>query len=514
MPVTSPNMNLTVPIAASTATGTGDTGPGYAINISNDLLTTIDQHDHSTGKGVQITPAGLNINSDLTINQNNLNQLRSARFVSQASGLVGVGDVASVYVQAGDLWYVNSNGTNVQLTTGSQVNVGALSNTILSRLSVATNWTIGSADTYILLSVDTSAQRTIILPSANSVSAGRWYIIADHTGSAGTNNITIKTQGTDTVEGTSSVLISVNYSAAIFASDGSSKWDLIVGLQGPQGVTGPQGPTGTIGATGPTGPQGAQGIQGVTGPQGPQGIQGPTGPISGVTGPTGPAGPQGPTGPAGGGPQGAQGSPGVTGPTGPIGATGIQGIQGPTGVQGVTGPTGPVGPQGSQGPQGSTGPTGPAGSPNVVDYFQAGVTGYTALSNTPSASTFLIKLNKPIYQSGNISQPTSAGTGAGWINISYPGLYEVNYKFTPTHFASSDYVQFYQTINATGAITQGTIIPQSIYQAGVQESVSNSYLVQLGSGVNIESWYHGAEGTNTNFILSATGTNFSIKRIG
>ena len=86
MPNTSPNMNLIVPIPSTGVTGTGDVGPGYAQNISNDLLTTIDTHDHSSGKGVQVTPAGLNINADLSFNNNNANQLRSTRFFSQPSG--------------------------------------------------------------------------------------------------------------------------------------------------------------------------------------------------------------------------------------------------------------------------------------------------------------------------------------------------------------------------------------------------------------------------------------------
>src|SRR5574337_725693 len=122
MSTTSPNMGLIVPTpATSGVTGSGDVGPDYAINISNDLLSTIDQHDHSSGKGVQITPAGININADLSLQQNNLIQSRAVRFVSQASALSGVGDVTELFVKTGDLYYINSSGTPVQLTSGSQV---------------------------------------------------------------------------------------------------------------------------------------------------------------------------------------------------------------------------------------------------------------------------------------------------------------------------------------------------------------------------------------------------------
>lgn len=126
MPTTSTNMGLIVPVASTGVTGTGDPGPGYATNISNDLLSTIDAHDHSSGKGVQITPAGLNINADLSHNQNNVTAVRGVRFTSQASGLNLAGDIAELYVKTGDLWYVNSAGVQVQVTASSGLGTGPI----------------------------------------------------------------------------------------------------------------------------------------------------------------------------------------------------------------------------------------------------------------------------------------------------------------------------------------------------------------------------------------------------
>jgi hypothetical protein len=118
-------MGLIVPVASTGVTGTGDPGPGYATNISNDLLNTIDAHDHSSGKGVKVTPAGLNINADMSVASNNVTDLRAARFTSQASGLVGGSDVSEVYVKSGDLWFVNSAGVQVQVTAGSSLATGS-----------------------------------------------------------------------------------------------------------------------------------------------------------------------------------------------------------------------------------------------------------------------------------------------------------------------------------------------------------------------------------------------------
>jgi hypothetical protein len=323
---TTPNMGLTVP------TPQAETGPEYATEISNNLTNVLDSHDHSSGKGVAVTPAGLNINADLTLNQNNIISARAIRYTSQPSGLVGVGDLNETFVRTGDLWYVNSSGQQVQVTTGGVLNVGTLSNTVLARQAVNNiNWTILSSDTYILVDVNCSTTPvSISLPAANAVTAGRWFVIADKTGSSLANNITVGAAAGDSISGFGSFILGTAYASTIFISNGSTGWDVVGSVAGPQGIQGSTGPTGPIGPQGVTGPAG--GPQGPTGAQGPQGVTGPVGPGSPTAGPQGSPGPTGPRG--------------TTGPTGPAGP---QGVQGATGVRGVTGATGPVGPAGATG---------------------------------------------------------------------------------------------------------------------------------------------------------------------
>ena len=489
-PTTSPNMNLIVPIPSTGVTGTGDTGPGYAQNISNDLQTLIDAHDHSVGKGVQVSPAGLNINQDLAFNQNNLNTVRSVRFVSQASSIFGVGDIGSIYIVAGNLYYNNSAGTPVQVTSGSQVNVGAVSNTILAAQQVPnTNWTILNTDTYILLDVTCNASPlSVFLPPANSVSPGRWYVINDKTGSAASNNITVAAAGTDTLLGQGSYVINIAYTALVLASNGSNGWDVISSpIQGPTGSIGLQGPAGVAGPTGPVGPAGSS------------------------VGITGPPGPQGPTGPLGGG---------ATGPTGPRGATGPQGptgIQGATGVQGVTGATGPVGPAGS-----------------VVNYLQA--VNYGLNSGTPGTQSIttnaLIQFGAQvllpggsIIKSGNISQQTSSGTGSANFILAAAGLYEISYSVVIQQGNQNTglYYGCYNTINATGVLPPagiGTLIAGS-YAPVLQPNLgavefsctSNTCIAPIQSGANVQTWITGGVAGNP-LEIQATGTRFTIKQIG
>lgn len=116
MVLTSPNMNLPVPSVGSEA------GPTYAFDI-NSCLTLIDQHDHSPGKGIQINPTGLNINSALSFQSNNATNLGAAVFtaLSTATPTLQALSVAPGSTE-NDLWYTDSNGVKVQITNGGTLN--------------------------------------------------------------------------------------------------------------------------------------------------------------------------------------------------------------------------------------------------------------------------------------------------------------------------------------------------------------------------------------------------------
>ena len=121
----SPNMSLPIPGVGTEA------GPNYALDV-NASLTLIDQHDHSSGRGVQVTPSGLNINANLSFQTNAATALGYAAFSAQSTSL---STIQTLYVAPGtesppaqDLWYTDSNGTAIQLTAGGVVNatIGSL----------------------------------------------------------------------------------------------------------------------------------------------------------------------------------------------------------------------------------------------------------------------------------------------------------------------------------------------------------------------------------------------------
>ena len=58
--------------------------PTWASDL-NASLSSIDSHNHSFGQGVQITPDGLNINSNLTFQNNSATGLSGVQLVIQAA---------------------------------------------------------------------------------------------------------------------------------------------------------------------------------------------------------------------------------------------------------------------------------------------------------------------------------------------------------------------------------------------------------------------------------------------
>lgn len=121
--IISPNMNLPIPITGQ------DPGPDYANQVNNSL-NIVDGHNHEPGSGVQITPGGLDINSDLTFLSNNATALRSVRFAPQMTNLSGASDIGCLYESGVDLWYNDGSGNQVRITASGNVagTPGSISN--------------------------------------------------------------------------------------------------------------------------------------------------------------------------------------------------------------------------------------------------------------------------------------------------------------------------------------------------------------------------------------------------
>lgn len=106
----SANMQLPIPGVGSEA------GPNYAFDVNNSL-TLVDQHDHTAGKGVPITPAGMSINTALSFNNNFATSLAGLTLVAQSSTPVD----ATIYRSGDDLFYIDGIGNTIQITANGGI---------------------------------------------------------------------------------------------------------------------------------------------------------------------------------------------------------------------------------------------------------------------------------------------------------------------------------------------------------------------------------------------------------
>lgn len=123
MTTTTPDMQLILPDVSITP------GPQWA-TLLNAAFNTIDAHDHSAGKGVQITPSSINMSSDLSFNQNDATDLRSVRLYNNLTFPVGVNDRTCLYSLNGELYYIDAAGNNIQLTSDGVIDIGSSVNTL------------------------------------------------------------------------------------------------------------------------------------------------------------------------------------------------------------------------------------------------------------------------------------------------------------------------------------------------------------------------------------------------
>lgn len=213
-------MNLTLPTVSVTI------GPDWA-NELNAALSVIDTHDHSSGKGIKVKPSGLDITSDLDFQSNSATALNKAKFTPLNASLSGSSNSNSIYSVNGDAYFTNGSGVAVQLTTGGSIVTAPSATNLFQFNNLSSNLTIAPVDTFVAIAVDTSASRTIELPTASAVSAGRIYMIKDATGNSETNPITLNAAGGDLVEGASSLTIESDFSCTFVIGNGVDAWYII-----------------------------------------------------------------------------------------------------------------------------------------------------------------------------------------------------------------------------------------------------------------------------------------------
>lgn len=215
-----PFMNLTLPVPSVTL------GVLWAEQL-NAALEQVDSHDHSSGFGIKIKPSGLDITSDLDFQSNAVTFLQRSNYTAQSGTLTGSLNSNSVYSVLGNLYWTNGSGVAVQLTSGGSIVSSPAAVNSLQYNEISTDLTIAPSDAFVVIAVNTSAPRSVTLPSAAAVIAGRIYEIKDSSGLSETNAITLNADGLDEIDGDSSISLESDYGAWLIIGNGVDSWRVI-----------------------------------------------------------------------------------------------------------------------------------------------------------------------------------------------------------------------------------------------------------------------------------------------
>ena len=220
-------------------------GPTWASDI-NTALTSIDAHDHSSGKGAQVGIAGITIDGSFdfekstttypAINMKYLNLKKENNPSTTFSP--STGNFLNSLISGGttgDLYWNNANNQQIQITSGANVNVtGVTVNTFALNATAITGSTFAITESNLksVYKANYAGALAITLPTIGSSSTqssdGRIYIIKDISGAAGTNNITIHRASTDTIDGATTAVISSDHgSLTLVADESSSRWLIV-----------------------------------------------------------------------------------------------------------------------------------------------------------------------------------------------------------------------------------------------------------------------------------------------
>lgn len=173
------------------------------------------------------------LNQDLTTDASVTFDTVNATFVGDGSGLTGAGSVSAV-----------ANGVNNRLVTFSSTDAlsgeanltfdGSVLNIAGGIQHKRHQFTAtGGAASYTpvitdyVIGVNTSAiAATINLPAASLFEDGQLLVIKDEGGTASSNSITIARNGSDSIDASTSVILSSNYAAISIYSNGVDKWHI------------------------------------------------------------------------------------------------------------------------------------------------------------------------------------------------------------------------------------------------------------------------------------------------
>jgi hypothetical protein len=173
--------------------------------LQNSSVTRIPFYKTIDGK------LGLNANSGFTFDAST-NTLTVPAMTSSV-GVKLSNPRSSSIAGPGSFLGIDTNG-NLVITASGGIQYG--------RRAIISHATISVGDT--LIGISASASLEVRLPSAADYKNGQYFLIKDEGGNSNLFNITIKTSGSQTIDGENSIILESPYSSINLYSDGTSKF--------------------------------------------------------------------------------------------------------------------------------------------------------------------------------------------------------------------------------------------------------------------------------------------------
>ena len=200
----------TIPVTASAYLYIGkylnekiSSGTNLTVKDEGSNLTTEAGSLNFAGAGVTATTSG----NDVTVT------IANASLIAKDEG-------SNLTTQAASFNFVGNGVTAT--TSGHDVTVTVSKGIAFSRTAVTSTATASVSSA--ILGVSASSALEIRLPSAGDYEAGQYFTVKDEAGNCNTNNITIRTSGSQTIDGQTSIILESPFAAVNLYSDGTSKF--------------------------------------------------------------------------------------------------------------------------------------------------------------------------------------------------------------------------------------------------------------------------------------------------